>query len=105
MLKRLLFFAYGSFSYLIFLATFLYAIAFVGGFVVPTQLDGPSQEPVTTALAIDAALLTVFAVQHSVMASSARPSSSARARRFYCYSGNGARSGFRSGRSRTATHV
>jgi methanethiol S-methyltransferase len=68
MLKRLLFFAYGSFSYLIFLATFLYAIAFVGGFVVPTQLDGPSQGPITTALAIDAALLTVFAVQHSVMA-------------------------------------
>ncbi|HXO63835.1 MAG TPA: hypothetical protein VN882_03985 [Steroidobacteraceae bacterium] len=68
MLKRLLFFAYGSFSYLIFLATFLYAIAFVGGFVVPTQLDGPSQGPITTALAIDAALLMVFAVQHSVMA-------------------------------------
>jgi methanethiol S-methyltransferase len=68
MLKRLLFFAYGSFSYLIFLATFLYAIAFVGGFVVPTQLDGPSQEPITTALAIDAALLAVFAMQHSVMA-------------------------------------
>jgi len=68
MLKRLLFFAYGSFSYLIFLATFLYAIAFVGGFVVPTQLDGPSQEPITTALAIDTALLAVFAMQHSVMA-------------------------------------
>ena len=68
MLKRLLFFAYGGCAYLIFLATFLYAIAFVGGFVVPTQLDGPSQGPITTALAIDALLLTVFAVQHSVMA-------------------------------------
>ena len=68
MLKRLLFFVYGTFAYLIFLATFLYAIAFVGGFVVPTQLDGPSQGSITTALAIDAILLTVFAAQHSVMA-------------------------------------
>jgi len=68
MVKRLLFFAYGSFSYLIFLATFLYAVAFVGGFVVPTQLDGPSEGPIMAALVIDAALLTVFALQHSVMA-------------------------------------
>jgi protein-S-isoprenylcysteine O-methyltransferase Ste14 len=67
-LKRLLFFAYGVTSYLIFLATFLYAIAFVGGFIVPSRLDGALQAPLPKALAIDAALLTVFAVQHSVMA-------------------------------------
>jgi protein-S-isoprenylcysteine O-methyltransferase Ste14 len=67
-LKRVLFFAYGLVSYLIFLATFLYAIAFVGGFAVPRRLDGPQQTSLPSALAIDAALLTVFAVQHSVMA-------------------------------------
>lgn len=68
MLQRLLFFAYGVVSYLVFLGTFLYASAFVGGFVVPTRLDGPLQGSLGEALAIDLALLTVFAVQHSVMA-------------------------------------
>jgi len=68
MVKRLLFFAYGVASYLVFLATFLYAIAFVGGFLVPRRLDGALETSVPIALAIDAALLTVFAVQHSVMA-------------------------------------
>ena len=68
MLKRLLFFTYGLTSYLIFLATFLYAIAFVGGFVVPGRLDGPLQTSWPAAVAIDGLLLTVFAVQHSVMA-------------------------------------
>ena len=68
MVKRLFFFAYGFVSYVIFLATFLYAIAFVGGFVVLRRLDGELQTSVTTALALDCALLTVFAVQHSVMA-------------------------------------
>jgi methanethiol S-methyltransferase len=67
-LKRLLFFAYGVTAYLIFLATFLYAIAFVGGFVVPRHLDGPLQSSMPVALAIDALLLTIFAVQHSLMA-------------------------------------
>ena len=68
MFKRLLFFAYGVTSYLIFLATFLYAIAFVGGFVVPRRLDGPLDTSLPAALATDCALLTLFAVQHSVMA-------------------------------------
>jgi protein-S-isoprenylcysteine O-methyltransferase Ste14 len=62
-----LFFAYGAVSYLIFLATFLYAIAFVGGFWVPTQLDGAGTLT-AAALAVNCVLLTAFAVQHSVMA-------------------------------------
>ena len=68
MALRLLFFAYGCFAYLLFLATFLYAIAFVGGFGVPAILDGPLAMPFIAALLIDAGLLGVFAVQHSVMA-------------------------------------
>ena len=68
MSKRLAFFAYGCFAYLVFLATFLYAIAFVGGFIVPTRLDGEATAPLLSSLAIDAGLLAIFAVQHSVMA-------------------------------------
>jgi protein-S-isoprenylcysteine O-methyltransferase Ste14 len=67
-LKRALFFLYGVAAYLTFVATFVYAIAFVGGFVVPRQLDGTLETSLPIALAIDCALLTIFAVQHSVMA-------------------------------------
>jgi protein-S-isoprenylcysteine O-methyltransferase Ste14 len=68
MLKRGLFLTYGVFSYLVFFGTFLYAIGFIGGFGVPNPLDGAATGPIGAALAIDAALLGLFAVQHSVMA-------------------------------------
>ena len=68
MTTRIVYFAYGCIAYLIFLATFLYAIAFVGGFGVPKTLDGAATEPFLRAFLIDAALLAVFAIQHSVMA-------------------------------------
>jgi protein-S-isoprenylcysteine O-methyltransferase Ste14 len=69
MLERTFQFLYGVACYLVFLATFLYAIAFVGGFLVPTVLDAPAgPTPLLEAIAIDALLLLVFAVQHSVMA-------------------------------------
>jgi len=68
MFKRILFFAYGSLSYLIFLGTFLYAVCFVGAFGVPRTLDGAASGPLGVSLAIDAGLLALFAVQHSVMA-------------------------------------
>src|SRR5215217_2963941 len=68
MFKRIAFFAYGSLSYLVFLGTFLYALGFVGNFGVPRTLDGAAEGPLGVAFAIDAALLALFAVQHSVMA-------------------------------------
>lgn len=68
MIKRIGFFAYGLICYAIFFATFLYAIGFIGGFAVPTKLDGAASGPLPAALAVDVALLGAFAVQHSIMA-------------------------------------
>src|SRR5215204_291505 len=68
MFKRILFFAYGVFSYLIFFATFLYAVGFIGNFGVPTTLDGAARGNLWLNLSIDAGLLTLFAAQHSIMA-------------------------------------
>jgi methanethiol S-methyltransferase len=68
MLTRLVFAAYGVVSYVIFLGTFLYAIGFIGNLGTPTALDAPASEPLGLALAINVGLLTLFAVQHSVMA-------------------------------------
>jgi methanethiol S-methyltransferase len=67
-MKHFIFLIYGVVVYLIFLATFLGAVAFVGGFLLPNLLDGPSRDPLPLALSIDCGLLTVFALQHSVMA-------------------------------------
>ena len=68
MFKRIAFFVYGSLSYVIFLGTFLYAVGFIGNFGVPRTLDGAARGPFGISLAIDVGLLTLFAVQHSIMA-------------------------------------
>lgn len=67
-MQRLVILAYGLLSYLIFLASFLYAVGFVGGFVVPKTIDSGPQAETVTALLTDLALLSLFAVQHSFMA-------------------------------------
>lgn len=68
MIRRLLLLTYGTLCYALFLATFLYAAGFVGGFITPTRLDGNREGSLATTLAIDAGLLALFAVQHSGMA-------------------------------------
>ena len=68
MFHRITAFVYGVLCYLAFLAAFLYAIGFIGNFGVPKSLDSHPQLPFLHALAIDAALLTLFALQHSIMA-------------------------------------
>ena len=80
MLTRILGFTYGVVCYVIFLIAFLYAIAFVGGgnlyvagqnFIVPRSIDvsqAGNGESLALRLIIDAVLLSLFAIQHSVMA-------------------------------------
>jgi protein-S-isoprenylcysteine O-methyltransferase Ste14 len=68
MVRRLLLLTYGLLCYVLSLATFLYTVGFIGGFLTPTRLDNPRQESLAAALGIDVGLLLLFAVQHSGMA-------------------------------------
>jgi protein-S-isoprenylcysteine O-methyltransferase Ste14 len=65
---RLLGFLYGIVAYLVFFATILYAIGFVAGMGVPKDIDSGPAVPLTVALVVDIVLMSVFAIQHSVMA-------------------------------------
>lgn len=65
---RTLAFLYGLIAYAVFLVSFLYAIGFVAGLVVPTTIDTGISAPTATAVVIDLVLMSIFALQHSIMA-------------------------------------
>ena len=65
---RFIAFLYGLISYVVFFVTFLYAIGFVSGLLVPKTIDSGMLAPTSEALAVNIVLMSLFAIQHSVMA-------------------------------------
>jgi protein-S-isoprenylcysteine O-methyltransferase Ste14 len=65
---RIAFFIYALAAYVLFVGSFLYAIGFVGNMYVPKGIDSGVIEPVGRSIAINVALLLLFALQHNIMA-------------------------------------
>ena len=68
LLARSIAFLYGVFAYILFLGTILYAIGFVSNLVVPKTLETGTAGPLAEALIVNLVLMSIFALQHSVMA-------------------------------------
>jgi protein-S-isoprenylcysteine O-methyltransferase Ste14 len=67
-MSRIAAFLYGLAAYVVFAFTLLYTIGFVTGLLVPKTIDTGSIVPIGEALVVNVLLLSLFAVQHSVMA-------------------------------------
>jgi protein-S-isoprenylcysteine O-methyltransferase Ste14 len=65
---RIVAFLYGIVAYFVFFVTFLYAIGFVSRIGVPKTIDDGAVRPAMDAAVVNLILLSIFAVQHSVMA-------------------------------------
>src|SRR3954468_2857142 len=68
-MARAIYLLFGFLSYLVFFATFLYLIAFVGNHPgIPSTVDRGPAASLPVAVLVDLALIGVFGIQHSVMA-------------------------------------
>src|SRR6202171_2487660 len=67
-MSKFIAFLYGLVAYFTFFATILYAIGFVSGLVVPKTIDTGTDSSATEALVVNLLLMSLFAVQHSLMA-------------------------------------
>lgn len=67
-MRRILAFLYGLVCYAAFLASFAYAVGFVSNLVVPKTIDSGTAGALAPTLLVDGLLLSLFALQHSVMA-------------------------------------
>jgi methanethiol S-methyltransferase len=68
MMGRIGAFLFGAVAYLVFFGTISYAVGFVAGMVVPKGIDDGRAAPAVEALIVNLLLMSLFAVQHSVMA-------------------------------------
>lgn len=67
-MKKLVFFIYALIAYLVFIASFLYAIGFLGNFYVPKSIDSGLESGMFTSLLVNTLLLGLFAIPHSIIA-------------------------------------
>ena len=67
-MKKVLIFLYGVIAYLLFLGSFIYLVGFLDDLLVPKSINSGETASSVTALLVDTLLLSVFALQHSIMA-------------------------------------